>query len=149
MLYSFINWQYCVQCCNNISPQTARYDNQIQSNHSTLQVKTCQWSYEGRKLIFSLMPSFYLFLNLKLCRGNQSKIKILYNNIYKKVLHNCLILVSQGRIQYSKVTAFLQRDHGVTNMYLSVMTTSNKAISLSESHLIYTRKPGSAKFNVR
>ena len=61
---------------------------------------------------------------------------------------NQLILVSQGRTQFNEVTAFLQRDHGMTGIYISITTSSNKTITLSGSHLIYTRKVGKDKFNV-
>ena len=57
--------------------------------------------------------------------------------------------VSQGRLKYSKVSRFLQKQHNVTAMYRIISILSNDTITLTDSHLIYTRKSINDKFNAR
>ena len=58
-----------------------------------------------------------------------------------------IFLVSPGgSLTYSKVTAFVKKDHVMANMYKSI-TTSKNNISLTRGHLIYARKNSNGKFS--
>ena len=57
--------------------------------------------------------------------------------------------VLHGSLKYSEVTAFLQRQHSVVTQYKSITTLSNETITVSPSHLIYTRENINDKFEAR
>ena len=59
-----------------------------------------------------------------------------------------LLAVSEdGKLTYSKVTAFLKKWPSMISMYKSITTLGNKTISISGNHLIYTKKDKNDKFN--
>ena len=92
--------------------------------------------------VFDIIPQTHV------CREKTLRVIILKKNHLIKYFIDSY-LVSQGRIKYSEVTAFLQKQQDMAAMYLSITTLSNKTITLSESHLIYTRKNSRDKFNTR
>ena len=53
---------------------------------------------------------------------------------------------SGGSIKYSEVIAFMHKDDSAIGAYKSIMTSRNKTISLSGSHLIYARINHNDKF---
>ena len=55
-------------------------------------------------------------------------------------------MTADGSVVYSEVRLFLQRKSKVISTFLSI-TTLNKTITLSDEHLIYSRKVDSPKFN--
>ena len=48
----------------------------------------------------------------------------------------------EGRIIFSEVRSFFHQEHMTTSLYVSVMTSSNKTIHLTASHLIYVQRRG-------
>ena len=54
---------------------------------------------------------------------------------------------SDGGLKYDEVRTFITKQHGITTYYKSITTSLNYSISLSEKHLIYSRKSGSGKFH--
>ena len=53
---------------------------------------------------------------------------------------------SGGSIKYNEVIAFMHKDDSVIGAYKSILTSWNKTISLSGSHLIYARISHNDKF---
>ena len=56
------------------------------------------------------------------------------------------LVSASGRLIYSEITSFMEREHFTTNMYKLLTTSYNKTISLSENHLIYARQTSMYKF---
>ena len=54
---------------------------------------------------------------------------------------------SRGNLKYSKVGAFMKKQHKTTTVYKSITTSKNKTIHLSGNHLIYVQKNKMDKFN--
>ena len=53
---------------------------------------------------------------------------------------------SDGRITYSKVKTFIEKQNTTTGRYRAITTFWNNTIILSKSHLIYGRKTYTEKF---
>ena len=74
--------------------------------------------------------------------------------ITKKIILSLLNLfignsvTSDGAVIYSAVRAFLKKQPTVSAVYKSIVSDQNNIISLSENHLIYTRKSYTSKFNL-
>ena len=64
-------------------------------------------------------------------------------SIYNYIFHP---VSSEGKLRYSKVKTFLLKKESVTAVYMLIRTSWNISISLSENHLIYTRKGFNNKF---
>ena len=71
-----------------------------------------------------------------------------YCNKVAMAILNVIILPvsSDGKLRYSEVKTFLQKKESVTAVYMLIKTSWNSSISLSENHLIYTRKGFDNKF---
>ena len=48
---------------------------------------------------------------------------------------------------YSEIRTFLKKQHTENTMYMSVTTSTNNIVHLSENHPLYARKNSSDKFN--
>ena len=104
----------------------------INSNNDLLKNrKNCMYSYHWKYLS--------LYYSLKYCP------KILIYLIIFHFISNSDF--SSGNARYSNVRAFLWRKHNLDSMYKSITISSNRTISLTGNHLIYTRKRGANKFS--
>ena len=56
------------------------------------------------------------------------------------------LVSSDGRITYSEIQTFMEKEHVMSIKYKSMATSLNKTISLTGSHLIYARKNVMDKF---
>ena len=54
---------------------------------------------------------------------------------------------SMGKVIYSEVITFLQKDPNTIEKYTSITTLCNKSLRLSRNHLVYTRRYSSDEFN--
>ena len=70
-----------------------------------------------------------------------------FKHFIKYQMLNVLSVSSGGRLTYSRVKAFQKKQYSMTSVYKSISTSSNNTITLSENHLIYTRKNCINKFN--
>ena len=73
-----------------------------------------------------------------------SSIKVHLNSLTTIVLYT---VSKDGRIIFSEVRTFMHKEHMTTNMYVSLVTSSNKTIYLTGDHLIYGRESQTEKFN--
>ena len=67
----------------------------------------------------------------------------LLTNIFPSIYHS---VSSEGRLQYSEVRTFLQKQDSVIGVYRSITTSGNSTISLSGNHLIHAKKISNDKF---
>ena len=52
----------------------------------------------------------------------------------------------RGKVRYSEVKAFLQKQPDLTVKYISIVTMDNRSLSLSGNHAIHARKYVSDEF---
>ena len=121
------------------------------------------------RIIISLFKFDFSCTEFKYCckiRNNStSMFKFLFEVRYKwfQIMTNtdlCLLIIcflhlfifchsvsSEGTVTYSKVVTFLNQQQTVTIDYKSIGTALNKTITLSGSHLIFSRKSVTEDFN--
>ena len=84
-------------------------------------------------------------------RISQPWYHILYLNVDVFIVYNLdiflLSVLSDGQVTYSYIDTFLHKQHNVAIMYKSIRTSLNETITLTGSHLIYSRKSFTDKFN--
>ena len=73
-----------------------------------------------------------------------SAIKVHLNSLTTIILYT---VSKDGRIIFSEVRTFMHKEHMTTNLYVSLVTSSNKTIHLTGDHLIYGRESHTEKFN--
>ena len=90
-------------------------------------------------------------MSLLILQLKKSNFKDKFLLIYKNPKTPCLFFIiypvsSDGRVKYSDVRAFLDKDETTIGHYMSITTVTNNTIALSANHLIYANKNINDKF---
>ena len=92
-------------------------------------IRTTNWRFCQNRYLFKLLEMTY------------KKIRC-----FLHIYFPYITVTPYGGVTYSEVKIFLVKQPDVVTEYRTITTSSNRTISLSGNHLIYTHESGSDKF---